>query len=385
MHVAVPGDGPWAEARAVLRALRAAGHETYAAGGCVRDLLLGRAVHDVDVATAAAPEAVEALYPRTVAVGKAFGVIRIVCPGGDVEVATFRSDRAYVDGRRPTGIDRASAAEDVRRRDFTINALLLDTESGTIIDHVAGIADVRTRTLRAVGDAAARLAEDRLRVLRALRFAAVLGCTIEPATWAAVAATPLTGVSRERIIDELRKACAAGGGAGFLRLAQDSAALPAITPGLDAAHAPLLERLASAAFTAQLAGWLLPLGAERARAWIEAQPVPAAWRKDVPWLIAEAPGLTALPAGARMARLRAARGGDLAALATALQPERGADLALWLADARARPPCPLAAADLIAAGIAPGPALGAALRRAQAAWDAGEASDVPGLLRIIHV
>ncbi|MBA3937426.1 MAG: CCA tRNA nucleotidyltransferase, partial [Planctomycetes bacterium] len=144
-----------------MRALVAAGHEAYLVGGCVRDLLLGRAVHDADVATNAHPEQVEACAAaagwRTVAVGRQFGVIIVVAPGGaNVEVATFRHDGAYIDGRRPTTIAFTSAVADVQRRDFSVNALLYDPLQGLVIDHVDGLADLAARRLRAVGDATAR-------------------------------------------------------------------------------------------------------------------------------------------------------------------------------------------------------------------------------------
>src|SRR5262249_22595118 len=148
--------------------LRAAGFETYLAGGCVRDRLLGREPGDYDVATAAPPDAVRKVFRRTVGVGAQFGVILVLEDGAQFEVATFRSDDVYVDGRRPSGVRFATAEEDAQRRDFTINALFQDPESGEVIDFVDGQRDLKAGVIRAIGDPAARIKEDRLRMLRAV-------------------------------------------------------------------------------------------------------------------------------------------------------------------------------------------------------------------------
>src|SRR5262249_42536881 len=146
----------------IVRRLRAAGHEAYFAGGCVRDRLLGREPLDYDVATSAPPEAGQALFPRTVPLGAQFGVILVVERGVRFEVATFRSDEAYVDGRRPSAVHFGSAPEDACRRDFTVNALFEEPLTGAIHDFVGGVADLRAGVIRAIGDAGARIAEDRL-------------------------------------------------------------------------------------------------------------------------------------------------------------------------------------------------------------------------------
>jgi poly(A) polymerase len=200
-------------ATAIVRRLREAGHEAFFAGGSVRDQLLGREPLDFDVATSAPPDAVRALFPRTVPVGAQFGVILVVQDGIPFEVATFRSDDAYVDGRRPSRVHFGSAREDARRRDFTINALLLDPLGGDVIDFVGGQADLRAGVIRAIGDAGARIAEDRLRMLRAVRFAARLGFEIEPATRAAIvaAAPTIRDIADERIGDEIVKILTEGG------------------------------------------------------------------------------------------------------------------------------------------------------------------------------
>jgi poly(A) polymerase len=208
----------------VVAELRAAGHEAYLAGGCVRDLLLGREPKDYDVATSATPDVVLGLFKRTFAVGAHFGVI-LVADGDEegyvtTEVATFRSDGAYSDGRRPDAVRyTASAEEDVRRRDFTINGLLLDAQRATdhldsperlrpaVIDHVGGLADLDVGVVRAIGQPDARFEEDRLRMLRGVRFAARFGFEIEAGTAAAMRrlAAKIKSVSRERVRDELTK------------------------------------------------------------------------------------------------------------------------------------------------------------------------------------
>src|SRR5438034_3299871 len=177
-----------AVATELVRRLRAAGHEAYLAGGCVRDRLLGREPLDYDIATSAPPETVQALFPRTVPVGAQFGVVLVIADGMPVEVATFRSDAAYVDGRRPSAVHFGSAREDARRRDFTINALFLDPLTGEVVDFVGGQRDLSAGVIRAIGDARSRIAEDRLRMLRAVRLAARLGFAIEREAHAALLA-----------------------------------------------------------------------------------------------------------------------------------------------------------------------------------------------------
>ena len=167
-----PQESPWDEAAEVAEALTSGGFAAVFVGGCVRDHLLGQACQDCDLATNASPDEVEALFPSTVAVGKAFGVIIVVHRGLNIEVASFRHDGAYIDGRRPEGVTPGDEAGDMARRDFTINALVADPIRHEIRDHVGGLEDLETRTLRVVGDAQQRLHEDRLRVLRAIRFAA---------------------------------------------------------------------------------------------------------------------------------------------------------------------------------------------------------------------
>ena len=179
-------------AEQVCRVLRDAGHQAYFVGGCVRDILLEREPVDYDVATDATPERVQQLFPRSLAVGAQFGVVVVTedSPSGDslqVEVATFRSDIGYSDGRHPDRVVYAkSPQEDAKRRDFTINALLLDPETNEILDFVGGRGDLRAGIIRAIGNAEDRFREDKLRMVRAVRFAARFRYAIEEATFAAI-------------------------------------------------------------------------------------------------------------------------------------------------------------------------------------------------------
>jgi tRNA nucleotidyltransferase/poly(A) polymerase len=192
-------------ARAIAARLRAAGYAAYLAGGCVRDRLLGRAPKDFDVATEAPATAVQQLFDRTIPVGVQFGVVVVVESGQPVEVATFRADAVYLDGRHPSSVRFSSPEDDAQRRDFTINGMFLDPVTDAVIDYVGGQADLRAGIIRAIGDPAARISEDRLRMLRAVRFAARLGFVIEPATSAAIqeAARSITDIAWERIGDEV--------------------------------------------------------------------------------------------------------------------------------------------------------------------------------------
>ena len=191
----------------VARRLRGAGYEALFAGGCVRDRLLGLQPGDFDVATSARPEEVRKLFPRNVAIGAHFGVILVIELGVQVEVATFRTDVHYVDGRRPESVRFATLEEDASRRDFTVNGMFEDPESGEVIDHVGGCRDLAAGVIRAIGDPAERFREDRLRLIRATRFAARLGFRIDPETFAAVRkmAPGIHDVSKERIGDEIVK------------------------------------------------------------------------------------------------------------------------------------------------------------------------------------
>lgn len=191
----------------LVRRLQAAGHSAFWVGGCVRDYLLGREPGDYDIATSARPEDIEQLFPRTVAVGRKFGVIVVVEGEHQFQIATFRAEADYRDGRRPEKVVFADARADAERRDFTVNGLFFDPVAGQLHDWVGGEADLRAGMIRTIGAAAERFAEDHLRLLRAVRFAARLGFEIEPATFAAVRANAgkIKLISAERVRDELIK------------------------------------------------------------------------------------------------------------------------------------------------------------------------------------
>src|SRR3989440_4947199 len=222
--------------REIVRKLRSAGHVAYFAGGCVRDLLRGEVPKDFDVATDARPELVQKLFPRTHAVGAHFGVIVVLENDFQFEVATFRSDGSYLDGRHPVEVRFATAEEDAARRDFTINGMFFDPEKDEVIDFVGGRADLERRLIRAIGDPAQRFAEDRLRMLRAVRFATVLGFEIDAATWDAVvaSASSITQISAERIREELVKIFLSPNRARGWDLLDASGLMGAVLPELEA-------------------------------------------------------------------------------------------------------------------------------------------------------
>lgn len=382
--ITVPTGEPWDSGRAVAEVLLNAGFETYAAGGCVRDLLLGRSVHDIDLATAAHPDQVEQVFAthgwHTTAVGKAFGVVIVVAPSGaNIEVATFRTDGAYIDGRRPTSVIYSTAREDVERRDFTINALLLDMRSGAVIDYVGGRADLIAGMVRAVGDAAARLREDRLRVLRGVRFAARFGFSVESATWSALVATELSGLSSERLMQELSKALEGPGRSLWLDLLRQSGHLAGLCAPLaevDAATVTTLgrrlDRLADGdPLALRLALWLSPLALVVAKRWLTQQPLPAAVVRTVQWLSEHGRSLVDLQARPLAARRRLWRHADGRWLGRLLvlvyddpaQSEAVRTLMAELDRDLATNWVPLVKADdLLALGLPPGPRLGAVLR-----------------------
>jgi poly(A) polymerase len=192
-------------AREVAARLRERGHIAYFAGGCVRDMVRGLTPKDYDIVTDARPEVVQKIFPRTYAVGAHFGVVIVLETKFQFEVATFRSDEAYIDGRHPTAVRFSSPEEDAKRRDFTINGMFYDPVAEEVIDFVVGRADIDAKTVRAIGDPAQRFAEDRLRMLRAVRFATVLDYKIDSQTWEALMANAplITQISSERIRDEL--------------------------------------------------------------------------------------------------------------------------------------------------------------------------------------
>ena len=220
-------------ARAVVNRLGTAGFKAFFVGGCVRDLLLGRTPQDFDVATSARPEEILALYPNAGLVGAHFGVVMV----GGIEVATFRSDGAYADGRRPDAVQfETDPRADVQRRDFTINALLMDPATGEIVDYTGGRADLEAGIVRAIGDPATRFAEDHLRLLRAVRFAARLGFTIEPVTFAAIQSMAglVSRVAIERVREEISRILTEGGAKRGFELLDSTGLLVHVLPEIKA-------------------------------------------------------------------------------------------------------------------------------------------------------
>jgi poly(A) polymerase len=241
-------------ATSIVKTLRQHGFEAYLVGGCVRDLLLGREPKDYDVATNATPRQVMTIFPQTYAVGAQFGVVLVPAPdsgsapdceaeGGSksacVEVATFRSDIGYSDGRHPDEVRFSNdPREDVARRDFTINGMLLDPVSGEVFDYVGGRKDLEAGIIRTIGNPQHRFTEDKLRMLRAVRFAARFEYTIEPATFAAMQALAdqITVVSRERVRDELTRMLTEGHASRAFLMLDESGLLQFVLPEISAMH-----------------------------------------------------------------------------------------------------------------------------------------------------
>jgi tRNA nucleotidyltransferase/poly(A) polymerase len=218
----------------VLRRLRAAGFQALFAGGCVRDMLLGQRSSDYDVATNATPREVKRLFRRVLLVGAKFGVAMVIRDRRRVEVTAFRSDLSYSDGRRPDGVRFATARQDAARRDFTINGLFYDPLEDRLIDYVGGRRDLERKVIRTIGRPRRRFAEDYLRMIRAVRFAVRLGFSIAPATAKAIRelAPRITGISGERIFDELNKMLSLPSAADALRLLAEHNLAGAILPEL---------------------------------------------------------------------------------------------------------------------------------------------------------
>jgi poly(A) polymerase len=224
-------------ATTIVQTLRQQGFDAYLVGGCVRDLLLGREPKDYDVATSATPDQLMSIFPETYAVGAQFGVVLVPSPEGDVEVATFRSDIGYSDGRHPDEVRfSADPREDVARRDFTINGMLLDPVSNEVLDFVGGRKDLEAKIIRTIGDPKQRFAEDKLRMLRAVRFAARFGYTLEAATFAAIdeLADEIQVVSRERVRDELTRMLTEGHARRAFLLLHESGLLAEVLPEISA-------------------------------------------------------------------------------------------------------------------------------------------------------
>jgi poly(A) polymerase len=224
------------EAARIVLQLRSAGFEAYFVGGCVRDFVMGVVPVDYDIVTSALPDQVMALFNRTVAIGAKFGVVAVIVEGHSFEVATFRNDDVYIDGRRPSNVHFTSAKEDVFRRDFTVNGLLMDPITGEITDYVNGLADIEKKIVCTIGDPDKRFQEDHLRMLRAIRFTANLNFNLNSFTQESIAknVAQIQTISSERIQDELKKLLCRGGARMGLELMAQTGMLREILPEVDA-------------------------------------------------------------------------------------------------------------------------------------------------------
>ncbi len=399
----------------VVGALRDAGHVAYFAGGCVRDEMLGLHPKDFDVATDATPERVHELFPRAREVGRAFGVMLVHKRGITVEVTTFRREGVYSDRRRPDDVEFTDARTDAARRDFTINALFIDpldtSESpiGRVIDYVGGRSDLERRVIRAVGDPDARLSEDNLRALRAVRFASRLGFEIEQATGEAITrhARELDGVSRERVGEEVRM---------MLRAPTRSEAIALLESlGLDG---PVLEEAggaradlslvdgldADARFAGALAAWAIGRAQSQSAASIDsgAKEVVLRWRRALclsnderDEMLATLRGVALLETGwadAGVARRKRWASGAWFGVALSLVARRDpalegairADVETLAATEGGLAPTPLITGDdLVASGYRPGPAFAGWLDRAYDAQLEGRVSTRDQALELV--
>jgi poly(A) polymerase len=233
-----PSDEKYFGAEEIVRRLRDAGYQALLAGGCVRDLLRGENPKDYDVATSALPDLVAELFKETRPVGRQFGVCLVILGGRSYQVATFRTDMAYSDGRHPDMVAFSSPEEDAKRRDFTINGMFWDPIGDRVLDFVGGQEDLESRLIRAIGDPEKRFREDHLRLIRAVRFAARLGFAIEPKTRRAIEslAELVVQVSAERLQEELRVILTDRDPAGALRLMDELGMLRVVFPELEDAR-----------------------------------------------------------------------------------------------------------------------------------------------------
>lgn len=222
-------------ATSLVRTLKSQGHQAYFAGGCVRDMVRGITPKDYDIATSATPDQVQALFPKTIPVGAQFGVILVLEQETTFEVATFRTEGSYKDGRRPDGVTFSTLEEDAARRDFTVNGLYYDVDKKEIIDRVGGRKDIEKKTIRAIGDPNKRFLEDHLRVMRAVRFSAQLGFILEAETKRAVVdhASTVRRVSQERIRDEWTKTLTSPQPALGIRLMDEVGLLKIVMPEME--------------------------------------------------------------------------------------------------------------------------------------------------------
>ncbi len=367
----------------VVRKLQAAGFQALWAGGCVRDELLGLVPADYDVATNARPEQLRSLFRRRNEIGASFGVVQVIGPRDDaghwttVEVATFRSDVSYTDGRRPDAVVFSSPEEDAKRRDFTINGMFFDPVTEELIDFVGGKTDLDARILRAIGEPAARFTEDKLRILRGVRIAARFDLAIDPATLAAARAMAreIKVVSTERIAEELRKLLAHPNRARGVQLLSEFGLVQPILPELVAdgsakwdSGTRVVERLSStASFSLAFAGLLHTLDVPSVEEIADRLRLSGAEKARIVWLVENQRALEDAPA-LSLSKLKTtlAQPGidDLIALNRARALASGSSVtSVEFCEAMLRdtspevlnPPPLLTGEDLIAMGLKPGP------------------------------
>jgi len=401
-----PAHQPRAFALEVVETLIEAGHEAVWAGGCVRDLLMGREPGDFDIATDARPDQVREVFgrARSFAVGASFGVVLVRDRDGredPVEVATFRTEGAYADGRHPDAVQFATRQDDARRRDFTINGMFMDPRTGDVFDDVGGRQDIERGLVRAIGEPEARINEDKLRMLRAIRFTASLGFALDPATAEAIAAhsQEITVVSAERIADEWRRMLSDSTRAVAVRLAIETGLLASVFPevpvdGYDAA----VERLGHLpqAATATVALAVLLVDVTDPGAMCERLKLSNRETDEVTWLVASRGGLdqAADQKRSRLFPLLAHPSRDgLLELIDAI--ERGAagsgDDVAWcralletVGSEELDPPPLVTGEDLIAVGLRPGPLFKTLLGSVRDAQLDGDVRDRDEALAWVH-
>ncbi|MCC7086502.1 MAG: CCA tRNA nucleotidyltransferase [Pirellulales bacterium] len=391
----------------VVRQLRDHGYEAYWAGGCVRDQLLGHTPYDFDVATSARPAEIRHVFQhrRTLSIGAAFGVMIVVGPrgAGQVEITTFRQDATYSDGRHPDRVSFSSPEEDAKRRDFTINGMFFDPLDERVIDFVGGEADLQRRTIRAIGDPRQRFAEDKLRMLRAIRFSAILDFQLEPETLAAIVemASQVTVVSAERIAAEVQIVLVHDARAKAVDRLRSTGLLQTILPEVLAIvdwprTLALLGSLVEPTFALALAALLQDLAEDKLASMIGRR-----WklsRKDInrlEWLLENKEAL-ANARGQRWSKLQptlAAEGAaDLVKLQAAkasLGSARREDvefcrLQLQRPRDELDPPSLIDGRDLLGLGIPRGPVFARLLQAVRAAQLDGHASDRAGALALVE-
>lgn len=364
----------------IVGRLRDRGFEALLAGGCVRDMLMGREPKDYDVATTARPDELLRLFRRTLKVGVQFGVVIVGDAGPWIEVATFRSDVQYTDGRHPDRVVFSSAEQDALRRDFTVNGLFLDPIDGRVIDYVGGRQDLSRRVIRAIGQPGERFGEDHLRLLRAVRFATTLGFAIEPQTWQAVLeyVPRLATVSRERVLEELTRMLTSPGRAGGMRLLAESGLLPYAIPaagddrpwpaGTVALAADRLAALpADVDIACALATTLADWAAEQVDDLCRRMTCSNELREEVVWLLASLPRAKQADRLSLADLKRRMASGHFENLLRLLQADlatRHESLSAWQAlrdraaaipPEKVQPPPLVGGDDLKALGVAPGP------------------------------